>query len=342
MVSTTMVWVTQVLIDGSSRLVIYKMLPMVVPEETVYVFHTTVSLWKLSSSLSIQETGSSFPSVPPNLQANPLSRDISYISLSDWNGQFSEILENQIGFTGSTYAGNNYRDTIKDLTLGAEIVQHQAPMLKAMLLSSTEEFDLPDAIRFAELEYKKFKNKFLLKIVDISNRGVLSTGVADNVMEINNPSNWAAAPSQWVTTALNEIKANFNSSFPHALSTMAGGYYYIPPTPAFLGVMQPTTPQFVVDDTYSNQTLFIRGHDGSMTPAFGVLDSNGYSTDWRDYVLLALETLIYVNIPSIIAADPNSNIHYYNAIQSRLNFDVQSWMNGLFYQVPKLQRIFEG
>jgi hypothetical protein len=299
--------------------------------DNTFIFHTTNSLWLPSPNISEQSVGSSFPGIPPNLQANPLSEDVTFISLSDWNGQFTEILENQAGFTGNTFSANNYRDTARNLALGTEIVQHQAPMLKSMLLSSVEEFDVPNAIRFASGEYKKFKNKFMTKIVDISNRGLLVNGVAENAIDPNDPSNWMTSPSTWVMTALNEIKANYNSSFPFSLSTMAGGNYFIPPTPAFLGVLPPTTPQFVTDLTYSNQTLFIRGHDGSYVPAYGTLDSSGFSTDWRDYILLALETQIYKSIPSI-AANNTGDINLGNFIQESLNFNIKTYMNNVFYQ----------
>jgi hypothetical protein len=301
--------------------------------EIAFIYHTTNSLWLPSPNITEQAVGSSFPGIPPNLQANPLSQDVSFVSLSDWNEQFTEILENQVGFTGNTFSANNYRDTAKNLALGTQIVQHQAPMLKSMLISSAEEFDLQNAIRFVELEYRKFKNKFVLKIVDISNRGLLINGVSDDSPEPNDPSNWITSPYTWVMTALNEIKANMNSTFPFSLSTMAGGNYFIAPTPAFLGVMPSTIPMFVTDNTYTNQTLFIRGHDGSYVPAYGSLDGNGFSTDWRDYVLLELEMLIYNNILNIIENNSGATA-LNNFIQERLNFDVQAWMNNIFYQVP--------
>ena len=63
---------------------------------------------------------------------------------------------------------------------------------------------------------------------------------------------------------------------------------YVPPTPTKLGLYPKFTPMIYVDTTYVDtpQTV-IQGHDGSITIAYG---------DYRDDVLLELETRIYNNI----------------------------------------------
>ena len=62
---------------------------------------------------------------------------------------------------------------------------------------------------------------------------------------------------------------------------------YIPETPSKLGLWPSYIPEIFVDDTYRTSTTVIRGHDGSITPAFG---------DYRDTFLLELELRIYNNI----------------------------------------------
>jgi hypothetical protein len=62
---------------------------------------------------------------------------------------------------------------------------------------------------------------------------------------------------------------------------------WIPETPTKLGLYPKYIPQIYVDNTYIEPTTFIKGHDGSLTPAFG---------DFRDDVLLELERRIYNNI----------------------------------------------
>jgi len=62
---------------------------------------------------------------------------------------------------------------------------------------------------------------------------------------------------------------------------------YIPETPTKLGLYPKFTPGIFLDETYQTPVKVIQGHDGSLTPAFG---------DFRDELLLELETRIYNNI----------------------------------------------
>lgn len=62
---------------------------------------------------------------------------------------------------------------------------------------------------------------------------------------------------------------------------------FIPETPSKLGLYPKFIPGVVVDSTYSNTVTMLRGHDGSQSPIFG---------DFRDNLLLELETRIYNNI----------------------------------------------
>jgi hypothetical protein len=64
---------------------------------------------------------------------------------------------------------------------------------------------------------------------------------------------------------------------------------YIPETPTKLGLYPKFTPEIYQDNTYLTPTNVIKGHDGSITPAFG---------DFRDNYLLELEKRIYNNIKS--------------------------------------------
>lgn len=65
---------------------------------------------------------------------------------------------------------------------------------------------------------------------------------------------------------------------------------YIPETPSKLGLTQNSTPEIFVDSTYLTPATVIRGHDGSLTPAFG---------DFRDDYLLELEKRIYNNTKAV-------------------------------------------
>ena len=62
---------------------------------------------------------------------------------------------------------------------------------------------------------------------------------------------------------------------------------YVPETPSKMGLYPKFVPGKLYDNTYRVPTYVIQGHDGSLTPAFG---------DYRDDLLLELETRIYNNI----------------------------------------------
>ena len=62
---------------------------------------------------------------------------------------------------------------------------------------------------------------------------------------------------------------------------------YVPETPTKLGLWPKYVPTIFFDTSYRKPTNVIRGHDGSITPAFG---------DYRDDFLLELELRIYNNL----------------------------------------------
>ena len=62
---------------------------------------------------------------------------------------------------------------------------------------------------------------------------------------------------------------------------------FVPNTPTKLGLYPEFKPEIYLDTTYVNPTLVIRGHDGSITLAFG---------DFRDQLLLEFETRIFNNL----------------------------------------------
>jgi len=69
---------------------------------------------------------------------------------------------------------------------------------------------------------------------------------------------------------------------------------YVPETPTKLGLYPKSVPEIYLDDTYQTPVNMIRGHDGSLTPAFG---------DFRDNFLLELERRIYNNIKTDYSAN---------------------------------------
>lgn len=266
----------------------------------------TNSLWHYNSNFTSQNINSAgFYEIPTNLQANPLWNDVTTLSKSEYNQHFASIIANQKGFTGSAYYDNNFENTAKDLSLGDSILQHQAPLLKTMLLCSDTDFDVPSAIKYAGQEYVRFKNKFAKKLDDMYNKGILPT-----VIDANGNSTILDYPA-CVSLAMNALIIDKNTSFPFWLSGMGGGNFFIPPTPAFLGVLPATKPSqtLIIDNTYGAEIAMIQGHDGSIYPAYG---------DWKDNIFIALETQIYNSINSVLLN------------QERPLFDIDQYIMGRF------------
>lgn len=249
--------------------------------------------WYHSPSLTSQTRYQSFFEVPKNLHANPNFREVQTITRGEWFDQFNGIVTSQIGFTGQIYAENNWRDTARDLSLGSNIIQNRSSLLKTMVLVSDTRFDYPDAVRFVQGEYERFKKKFEFQITEIVSRGQLS------------PSD---APEIWVDTILTNLTHVKTSEFPFALSGMGGKQYFVPPTPAFLGLLPASKPEVVFDDTFADHADVLIGHDGSRTP----LENN-----WRDAIWFAYETLIYNSIPARFKTDTLRNFDEWNYIEGR-------------------------
>jgi len=72
---------------------------------------------------------------------------------------------------------------------------------------------------------------------------------------------------------------------------------YIPNSPSKLGLYPLYVPKVLLDDTYTEPTYFIQGHDGSYNKLYGDYSSVfGMPVDFRDQALLEYETRVYNNI----------------------------------------------
>lgn len=228
--------------------------------------------WAASGRVTTQAFTNGFYEVPSNLRANPDNDAVTFASRSEFFEHFTSILSQQVGFTGSPYRNNSWRDTARDLALGNRVIQNRSPLLKTMLLAADGNFDYFDAVRFVDLEYSRFRAKFVQQIADVLRTGQRT--VEDTAQT-------------WVYTILDNMRFAKTAEFPFALSTLAGGQYFIPPTPASLGLLPPTRPGIEYDTTYSPPVKMVRGHDGSRTPTLG---------EFPDTILLALEEAIYASV----------------------------------------------
>jgi len=80
---------------------------------------------------------------------------------------------------------------------------------------------------------------------------------------------------------------------------------YIPPSATSLGIAPAHIPEIITDDGYSPSVKFIKGHDGSLTPVYPLVDG---SANRIDNILLIFETLVFNNLSD----NTNSNIDSMN------------------------------
>ena len=68
---------------------------------------------------------------------------------------------------------------------------------------------------------------------------------------------------------------------------------YIPPSATSLGIAPAHIPEIITDTGYASSVKFIKGHDGSLVPAYPLVDGD---TNRIDKILLIFETLIFNNL----------------------------------------------
>jgi len=289
--------------------------------------------------------------VPTNLELNAQNIDIETVTLGQMRNHLLAQAQNSTTVIGNVLAISNLRD-IEIKQQGGSILQNSAPVPYASLFLLDDNANLIDSVRYASLEYNKFKNKFLglattLEGIDpndpVSSVDLILTNInaiknqtfpwyysdmvpygtlkntinrtvfnpLDSDYEITNVFNDQELSNQAVLVYLNGQQLIKNTDYIFLQDrpavrfigeTLAGLQVddiisiveytntdgnYIPETPTKLGLWPKFVPELFLDETYRDPINVIRGHDGSITPAFG---------DYRDDFLLELEKRIYNNI----------------------------------------------
>ena len=206
--------------------------------------------------------------LPPNLTANPNNSQVTSISQSQFASQFESIILNQPGLIGNAFSNNNYRDTPQILGLGQYILQHKAPLIKPMILSSgnitvgintvMNNTEPMQAIQYAQNQYTRFYNRFIQTLYNLSANGYSS----------------AESPQTWVNTVLTQINLGKTTASPWANSGIDGpqaGYTYlrstaptyVPPTGTRLGITKAYHPIVYYQPLKAGYNLVIQCHDGA-------------------------------------------------------------------------------
>lgn len=233
-----------------------------------------------------------FYDLPLTITSNAMNEDISQINYNECFDQLRSIIENQSAFSGNSSGNNNYNNTKKDLSLGTEILQHESPALKTMLLNSREFSNIRTVLTYITNEYTKFKTKFKNIITSMSNSGEYDEY---ETVDVISPTGSVSHITQQtdvkkiIQTALSKInigKEGLNSFYNNGVANEYGECY-IPATPAYLGLDSCYKPQIIVFEENANKPKVLLCHDGSYQMLFN---------DYRDEALLGIETAIYNSI----------------------------------------------
>lgn len=153
--------------------------------------------------------------IPQQLEANPLQEEVGEISGSEVMEHFASIIQSQPGFVGDAFGGsNNYRDSIKNKSLGKYILQNMSPALKSMLLVSEPDLDVVAAIRYAQDEYTKFKNRYV---------STAATLIKDEFSPVEYYNNTVLI-GQWVDEILKTVNVSkeFSKAFAYSYMVASG------------------------------------------------------------------------------------------------------------------------
>jgi len=208
--------------------------------------------------------------VPPNLAANPNNQDLIEFSISSVIKHVESIFNNQIGFVGSSIGINNYRDTAQDQSLGTEILQHRAPLLKLMGMNAINQTDVFDtsmsvidpfsAISWAQNEYLRFYNKVINSLLSLYARQGMTA---------------ADTPIAWLTKALAQVNVGktANSTWANSGFDLVSGAYcsqpaqsptWVPPSATRLGITPAYYPEVFLDQSQPNSPLSLKCHNGAV------------------------------------------------------------------------------
>lgn len=217
-----------------------------------------------------------FYDLPLSLTANGLNGEITTITFNEIYDQFKSIIEGQIDFTGDSNGLNNYINTKQDLSVGTEILQHSNPILKTMLLNSQQYSNMRNVMEYVTKQYTLFKTKFRTTLETLVNNGSINDETVPSTAVVN------------IISKINIGKEGLQPFFNNAVMSDSVEYY-IPATPAYLGLDKVYVPEIVTLESNPNKPQVLICHDGSYEEVYG---------DFRDEILLTLELEIYDSINS--------------------------------------------
>ena len=114
---------------------------------------------RLHSNSPLSDEATGYYSMPIQLTNNGQNEPVTEYTYHKFIEHFASIIRNQVGFLGDSLSSkNNYRDTIKDNTVGEFILQNDSPLLKSLFAISDPDVDVIEAINFSSTEYARYKD----------------------------------------------------------------------------------------------------------------------------------------------------------------------------------------
>ena len=182
-------------------------------------------------SSSISQLG--YFEVPPNLNFNAQNATVSAPTLGEMRNHIAELTENSLEFTGSYPGNSNLRDVFVTAQ-GGTILQQSAPTTFASMFLCDDKLNIVNGVQNAQLEYTRFKNKFLT-----------IASQSDNI-DYNDPS----TAVDIIIQQINQVK---NKNFPWFYSDMVP--YGANKNIITYNVFNPDQRNYEITNIFSNSTL---------------------------------------------------------------------------------------
>ena len=119
---------------------------------------------------------------PINMEKNPLNENVESFTLGEVLDHVDSIVDNINGFEGIFPGQSNLKDLGNISPFGLKFVQHSGPINLALFNMTNKDYDGIKAIRYAGLEYIKFKREFLRVANELGFEGEVKTHV-DKILQ---------------------------------------------------------------------------------------------------------------------------------------------------------------
>ena len=138
---------------------------------------------------SASKTDLGYYEIPYNLERNPLNENITEFTLGQVNDHVAGIIEEIKDFQGLTPGASSIRDLGNLIPFGRKFVKHTGPSNLATYSLVDKSSNIVKSLRYAGIEYLKFKNIFLQKAKDLFFDGTVKDHVDFILNDINQDKN---------------------------------------------------------------------------------------------------------------------------------------------------------